>query len=196
MKVAIYLRVSQIDQSSIQQLGVLKEFCDKAGHEIVEVYQDEGVSAFRKNRPAFQRMLEDARHHKFQMLLVHRLDRYCRSLRELLNTLELLKSYKVGFMSYTERTFDTNTASGELMLHIVGAFANFEKNLISERTKLKLRYLQSQGMVLGRPRKLNYPQMMELRQQGKSLSQIASVLGCQRSTISRALRIQAKSEAN
>jgi site-specific DNA recombinase len=188
MKVATYLRVSQVDQSSVQQLQVLKEYCEKAGHEIVEIYQDEGISAFKKNRPAFQRMLSDARQHRFQMLLVYRLDRLGRSLKELLNTIDLLKAYKIGFMSYTEREFDTTTATGELMFHIVGAFANFERSLVSERTKLKLQYLKSQGMVLGRPRKIDYPRMLELKAQGRSLRDIGKEIGCDRSTVSKALK--------
>ena len=187
-KVAIYSRVSTKDQTVIQQIDVLTAYCSKMGYEIVEVYQDEGLSAFKKNRPAYQRLMNDARQRKFDLILTYKLDRYGRSLKELINAMDLLKSYGVGFMSYMEKEFDTTTSVGALMFNIVACFANFERSLISERTKLKLQYLKSQGMVLGRPRKVDHKKMMDLRAQGLSLSQIGREIGCDRTTVSKAIK--------
>ena len=82
---------------------------------------------------------------------VYKLDRFSRSLKELVNTMDLLKGYGVNFISYSEKDFDTTTATGQLMVHIISAFAQFERDMISERTKLKLNHLKSKGVILGRP---------------------------------------------
>ena len=187
-KVALYSRVSTRDQTVIQQMEGLRSYCLKMGYEIVGEYLDEGVSAFKKRRPSYDKLMNDARLRKFDLILVSKLDRFGRSLKELVNAMELLKSYGVGFMSFQEKEFDTTSSVGELMFNIVACFANFERNLISERTKLKLQYLKSQGMVLGRPRKIQPQRILELRGQGLSLRQIGREIGCDRSSVSKSLK--------
>ena len=99
-----------------------------------------------------------------------------------------LKEYGVNFISFMEKDFDTTTATGQLMFHIVSAFAQFERDMISERTKLKLNHLKSKGIKLGRPQKINFSRVFDLRKQGLSLSQIGKEVGCDRSTVSKALK--------
>jgi DNA invertase Pin-like site-specific DNA recombinase len=149
---------------------------------------DEGESALKQNRPEYQRLLEDARRRKIDTILVYKLDRFSRSLKELVNTMGTLKGYGVNFISYSEKDFDTTTATGQLMFHIVSAFAQFERDMISERTKLKLNHLKSRGIKLGRPQKAYSERVFELRRQGLSLNQIGREIGCDKSTISKVLK--------
>lgn len=187
-KVAIYSRVSTKDQTCEQQMNVLRDYCSRKGYEIFGEYVDEGLSAFKKNRPAYAKILEDARLHKFDFILVFKLDRFGRSLKELLNTMDFLKSCRIGFISYSEKEFDTTTSVGELMFNIVACFANFERSLISERTKLKLQYLKSIGVKLGPPVKVDQKKALELRAAGKSLREIGKELGVHRSSVSKTLK--------
>jgi DNA invertase Pin-like site-specific DNA recombinase len=187
--VGIYARVSTGDQTAIQQLEQLREYCKKQKlYKIYEEYIDEGESALKQNRPAYQRLLEDARRRKIDVILVYKLDRFSRSLKELVNTIDVLKGYGVDFVSHTEKDFDTTTATGKLMFHIVSAFAQFERDMISERTKLKLMYLKSKGVKLGRPSKVDTQMAFSLRDKGLSLRQIGLEMGCDRSTVSKLLK--------
>ncbi len=186
--VGIYARVSTEDQTSVQQLEQLRTYCEKQKLCVYGEYVDEGESALKQNRPEYQRLLEDARRRKIDMILVYKLDRFSRSLKELVNTIAMLKEQGVNFISYTEKDFDTTSATGQLMFHIVSAFAQFERDMISERTKLKLNHLKSRGIKLGRPQKAGFEQIFELRQKGLSLSKIGKAMGCDRSTVSKALK--------
>jgi len=187
--IGIYARVSTADQTTVQQLDQLREYCGKEKLYVVyDEYVDEGESALKQNRPQYQRLLEDARKHKINTVLVYKLDRFSRSLKELVNTIAMLKEYGVNFISYMEKDFDTTSATGQLMFHIVSAFAQFERDMISERTRLKLNHLKSQGVKLGRPQKATHEEVFELRAKGLSLSQIVKEIGCDRSTISKVLK--------
>ncbi len=186
--VGIYARVSTEDQSSIQQLEQLRNYCEKQGLCVYGEYVDDGESALKQNRPQYQRLLEDARRRKIDVVLVYKLDRFSRSLKELVNTIAMLKEQGVNFISYTEKDFDTTSATGQLMFHIVSAFAQFERDMISERTKLKLNHLKSKGIKLGRPRKAGMEAVFALRAKGLSLSQIGKEIGCDRSTVSKVLK--------
>ncbi|MBI3317914.1 MAG: recombinase family protein [Candidatus Omnitrophica bacterium] len=141
MRVALYIRVStreQVEGYSLEnQKDFLIPYARRNGWEIVgppgeEIYADAGVSAGTTERPAFQRLLRDAKARRFDLVLVHKLDRFCRSQRDLLNVVTELESFKVGFKSATE-DFDTTTSSGRLMLQLLGSFAEFERNRLAER---------------------------------------------------------------
>ena len=131
--VGIYARVSTEDQTAIQQLEQLRSYCEKQKMICVfREYIDEGESALRSNRPEYQRLLEDARRGKIDTVLVYKLDRFSRSIKELINTMDFLKISKVNFISFTEQVFDTTTATGEIVFHIFSALAQFERGMISE----------------------------------------------------------------
>ncbi|HQO57381.1 MAG TPA: recombinase family protein [Candidatus Omnitrophota bacterium] len=187
-RAGVYARVSTGDQSSIQQIEKLREYCSNAGYQIFSEYIDEGESALKQNRPAYIRLLEDARKRKINVIVVYKLDRFSRSLKELVNTIDLLKEYGVNFISYSEKDFDTTTATGQLMFHVVSAFAQFERDIISERTKLKLQHLKRKGIKLGRPRKASFDDVVKLRDEGLSLNQIGREIGCDKSTVSKLLK--------
>lgn len=144
MKAAIYSRVSTEDQNAETQIKLCQEFCERHGHEIFDVYCDEGISGMKTSRPAFNRMLEDMRHYKFNCIVVVRIDRLGRSLQHLLSLFDEFARKGVNFVSI-DNNFDTSTPQGMLFLQITGAFVEYERNIISERTKEGLRGKKNVG---------------------------------------------------
>ncbi|MCX5784124.1 MAG: recombinase family protein, partial [Elusimicrobia bacterium] len=138
MKIALYLRVSTEDQAkegySLEvQRETLEAFAKREGLEIYKIYSDDGISGYTSDRrPALAALLADAKSGKFDLVLVSKLDRFSRNLRDLLNLVEELCSYGVGFKSAGE-PFDTTTSAGKLMFQQLGSFAEFERNRIAER---------------------------------------------------------------
>lgn len=142
-RAAIYTRVSTEDQAregyslSVQQ-DYLKDFAKREGFQIHyadgkgKIYVDDGYSGYSLDRPAMNQLLKDARAGKFDLILVYKLDRFSRRLRDILNTLDELDALGVKFKSATE-PYDTTTSSGKLMLQQLGSFAEFERNRIIER---------------------------------------------------------------
>jgi len=137
IKAAIYIRVSTEDQAkegySLEvQREYLEDFAKREGCEVYKVYCDEGISAYSTRRPALQELLADARAKKFNLVLVHKIDRFSRNLKDLLMLVDELSSGGVAFKSASE-PFDTTTSAGKLMFQQLGSFAEFERNRISER---------------------------------------------------------------
>jgi DNA invertase Pin-like site-specific DNA recombinase len=137
MKVAIYCRVSTEEQNADKQEDICREYCKRNNLEIYKVYKDI-ISGTTSSRPNFNELLEDMRQRKFQVILVTKLDRLGRSLQHLLALLEEFNKKGIHFIAVTQ-SIDTTSASGKLQLQILGAFAEFERNMISERTKEGLR---------------------------------------------------------
>ncbi|MDP8260019.1 MAG: recombinase family protein [Candidatus Gygaella obscura] len=137
MKVAIYLRVSTEDQvregySLEVQEEYLRGYATRESHQVYSMYKDGGISGYTKERPALIRLLRDAKDNKFDLVIVYKLDRFSRNLKDLLNIVDELLSYGVGFKSATE-PFDTTNSAGKLMFQQLGSFAEFERNRIKER---------------------------------------------------------------
>jgi len=133
MKVAIYCRVSTEDQNADKQEDINREYCRRMGYEVYKVYKDV-ISGATSSRPEFNKLLEDMRHYKFDAILVTKLDRLGRSLKHLLSLIDEFKGKGINFIASTQN-IDTTSASGQLQLQIMGAFAEFERAIISERTK-------------------------------------------------------------
>ncbi|MBW2977648.1 recombinase family protein [Candidatus Woesearchaeota archaeon] len=138
-KAAIYTRVSTEEQakqgfSLAAQEDALKNYAQATGYELFKIYKDEGKSAKDiKHRPALKQLLKDAEDKKFNAIFVYKLDRFSRSLKDLILTIEKLKEWEVDFISLQDK-IETASASGKLMFHIISAFAEFERDIISERT--------------------------------------------------------------
>ena len=137
LKVAIYTRVSTEDQAkegySLEvQREYLVSFAARENYEVFKVYCDDGVSAYSTRRPALQTLLADAKEKRFELVLVHKIDRFSRNLKDLLMLVDELSSYGIAFKSATE-PFDTSTSAGKLMFQQLGSFAEFERNRIAER---------------------------------------------------------------
>ena len=133
MKVAIYCRVSTSEQDVSSQVKICKQYCINNNWSIYKIYTDV-ISGAKQSRPAFNEMLDDLRHFKFRGLVVTKLDRLGRSLQHLISILEELQKKKVEFIAATQN-IDTSTAGGRLQMQIMGAFAEFERELIRERTR-------------------------------------------------------------
>jgi DNA invertase Pin-like site-specific DNA recombinase len=137
IRVGIYCRVSTEEQDADKQEFICKEYCERNGFEIYKVYKDV-ISGKTTSRPDFNNMLEDMRNFKFNCIMVTKLDRLGRSLQHLLSLLEEFNKKGVNFIACTQN-IDSTSATGKLQLQILGAFAEFERNIISERTKEGLR---------------------------------------------------------
>jgi len=137
MRVAIYCRISTEEQDLDKQEYICKEYCKRQEHSIFKIYRDV-ISGTKESRPEFNSLLEDMRHFKFDMIIVTKLDRLGRSLKHLLSLIDEFNGKGIYFTAVTQN-IDTHSSSGRLQLQIMGAFAEFERNIISERTKEGLR---------------------------------------------------------
>ena len=137
MKIAIYCRVSTEEQNVDKQEDICREHCKRNNLEIIKVYKDV-ISGTKSSRPEFNQLLSDMRQYKFNCVMVTKLDRIGRSLQHLLSLFDEFNRKRIHFVAITQN-IDTTTASGKLQLQILGAFAEFERNMISERTKEGLR---------------------------------------------------------
>ncbi len=140
-KVAIYCRVSTTEQAeegySIDEQNIkIREYCERLGHEVYNLYEDRGISGKSiNNRPGIKQLLKDATENKFDLVIVWKLNRISRKLIDILNIVELLNKHNIAFRSLTEN-FETETPSGKLQLNIMGAIGEFERETIAENIKL------------------------------------------------------------
>lgn len=181
---AIYARVSTDRQKVDMQLNELRQFAARSGWNIYEEYIDQNYSGGNTKRPAFTAMMDAARKRKFDLLLVWKLDRLSRSLKDLIVTLDELGSCGIDFVSY-DNNLDTSTPTGKLVFQIVGAVAEFEKEIIRERVVAGLATARNKGKRLGRPpiSKYVYDQALKMRSEGLSYRNIGKVLGVNEGTI-------------
>ncbi len=134
MKAAIYARVSTVEQNPEIQTEELETYIGYKSLELYKIYVDR-VSGSKDSRPALNDMMFDMRKGCFDAIVVYKLDRLGRSLKHLLTICEELHNKNVTLI-VTSQNIDTSTASGKLLFNILGSVAEFEKELISERTKL------------------------------------------------------------
>jgi site-specific DNA recombinase len=149
MKVAVYIRVSTEEQvkegySIDAQKQRLSDFIRSQGWELHDYYIDDGYSAKDLNRPNVQRMMNDIRAKKFDVVLVYRLDRLVRSVINLYELLQLFDRYDVKFKSATEM-FDTTSAMGRFFITLVGAMAQWERENIGERVRMGMTQKHAEG---------------------------------------------------
>lgn len=148
--VALYLRVSTLDQTTLNQELKLKEYCEREGYHIFKIYKDEGVSGVKTLRPQLDLMLRDMREKKFKAILVWKFDRLGRSTAHLLQVLEELKNKNVRLIA-TSQNIDTFTPMGKFFFTILSGFAEMEREMMRERINLGLARVKAQGKRLGRP---------------------------------------------
>jgi DNA invertase Pin-like site-specific DNA recombinase len=190
--VALYARVSTLDQSCAMQLEDLRRYVARFGrsYEYVEI----GVSGAQRRRPQLDALMKDARKRLFDVVLVWKFDRFARSVKHLVDSLEEFRALGIDFISFTEGV-DTTTPSGELLFHIMGAVAQFERDLIAERVRAGIAHARAMGKRIGRPRAdIDVEQARHLRSQGHSLRKVAQVLDVPVSRVRRALAEKASSE--
>lgn len=176
-----YARISKAEgQDTAPQVAALKA----AG---AEAMFEDAASGGRFDRPALQNLLVSVQ--PGDVVIVWKLDRLSRSLTDLLRIMERLDKARVGFRSLTE-AIDTMTPAGRMMMQMLGSVAEFEREIIRERTRAGLAHAKAQGRTLGRRRAITSDQRRKAlcwMHEGQSQAEVARTLGVHRSTISRLL---------
>jgi DNA invertase Pin-like site-specific DNA recombinase len=186
-RAALYCRVSTIDQHPETQLGELRQFAANR-FEIVGEYTDHGFSGTRARRPELDRMMDDARRHKFDVLLVWSCDRLARSTKHLLQTIDELNGFGIQFLSQRE-AIDTEGPLGRAILVIVSAMAELERCIIIERVRAGMRRARLEGRQIGRARlDVDRRQVIDDRRSGMSLTQVAKKHGISRASVCRLMK--------
>jgi DNA invertase Pin-like site-specific DNA recombinase len=179
-----YVRVSTVEQNNNLQKDALK----KAGCK--KIFSD-SVSGVKAERPGLEAALDFMR--KGDILVVWRLDRLGRSIQDLLSIVSRLELKETAFKSLTE-AIDASTSTGRLIFHIFGAMAEFERNLIRERTCAGLMAARARGRVGGRPKKLNASKVELVKKLYKdrkhSIKQISEMVGISRSSIYNYIEVE------
>ena len=174
-----YARVSTLDQNLGLQMQALK----KAGCQ--KIFREK-VSGANRQRPEFQQMLDQLR--EGDTVIVWRLDRLARSTRHLLETMETIREAGARFQSLSEPWADTTTNAGKMIMTVFAGIAEFERDLILERTQAGRNAAKSNGVRFGRPPKLN-PEQLKLAQrlieEGKAAHEIADTFNVHVATIYR-----------
>jgi DNA invertase Pin-like site-specific DNA recombinase len=152
MRAAIYLRVSTGEQTTDNQERELRATAERAGHEVVAVYRDAGISGSkgRDQRPGFDAMHKDAARRRFDVVLAWSVDRLGRSLQDLCGFLSELHSLGIDLFLH-QQGIDTTTPAGKAMFQMMGVFAEFERSMIRERVRAGLKRAVDEGKQLGRP---------------------------------------------
>ncbi len=150
MRTALYLRVSTIHQKSDLQADSLQRYATRAGLAVVAEYLDVAVSGRKEGRPQLQALMRAARHHEFDCVLVWKFDRFARSVAHLLKALEEFNHLGIRFISMQDQV-DTQSPMGKAMFTVIGAMAELESSLISERVKAGMEAARARGKQFGRP---------------------------------------------
>lgn len=186
-RAALYMRVSTIDQNPDSQRHDLEQMAQQRGLEIVERYVDHGISGTRARRPALDRMMADARHGRFDIVMVWASDRLARSVKHFVEVLSELDHLHVSYISYREQ-LDTAGPLGRAVMIIVAAIAELERSLIVERVRAGMRRARLEGRHIGRrPLDLDRDAILRDRARGMSLGQLAKAYQVGRTTIRRVL---------
>jgi putative DNA-invertase from lambdoid prophage Rac len=192
LRAGLYARVSTNDQQTLaMQNRAMREYAARRGWTIA--LQVREVNSGGAKREARQKVLEAARRREIDIVLVWRLDRWGRSVTDLLATLQELEHLGVGFVSLTE-ALDLTTAAGRAMAAMLAVFAAFEREILQERTRAGLAHARENGKRLGRPvtAALHAAEIRKLRHAGVSKSEIARRLQIGRTSVRRILNLPQK----
>jgi len=187
LRVGLYARVSTLDQQTLPlQIRAMREYAFKRGWAIVAQIKEVGSGATR--RELREALLAVARRREVDVVLVWRLDRWGRSVADLVATLQELQHLGVGFVSLTE-ALDLTTPAGRAMAGLLAVFAEFERDILRERVRAGLAHARQQGKQLGRPPSMvhNAAEVQKLCGQGISKSEIARRLAIGRTSVRRLL---------
>jgi DNA invertase Pin-like site-specific DNA recombinase len=150
MRAAIYLRVSTDEQTTDNQERELRATAERAGHEVVAVYRDAGISGTkgRDKRPGFDAMYKDAARRRFDVVMA--VDRLGRSLQDLIAFMQELRSLKIDLFLH-QQGLDTTTPAGKMMFQVLGSFAEYERDMIRARVNAGIARAKAAGKHCGRP---------------------------------------------
>jgi len=187
LRAGLYARVSTIDQQTLpMQLRAMREYAARRGWTIAMQVREVNSGAAR--REAREKILDAARRREIDLVLVWRLDRWGRSVTDLLATLQELDHLGVGFVSLTE-ALDLTTPAGRAMAGLLAVFAAFEREILQERTKAGLAHARQNGKRLGRPMTagLQAAEIRKLHRAGVAKAEIARRLQIGRTSVRRIL---------
>lgn len=184
MRVVLYARVSTDRQDEMQQMPTLRAYAENFGYLVVAEYTD-SASGRDANRPGWKALMDDVRHHRCDMVIVTKLDRVMRSVINLLDIIGEFRRCGVTLTTCDLGMIETTSASGMLMVHVLGSVAEWEREIISERTKDSLHRKSQSGVKLGRPVRdgVRVHNIALMRIEGRSWSEIARIEGIPRSTL-------------
>jgi len=179
-RVALYVRVSTSDQTTENQERELRTWADRAGHIVVEVFRDEGISGTkgRDKRPGLDALLKAVTRRQADMIAAWSVDRLGRSMTDLLATLQEVHGAGADMYLHTQ-ALDTSTPSGKAMFQMLGVFAEFERSLITERVHAGIARARDAGKHMGRPKTADgvKDQVRELLSAGMGKKKVAATLG-------------------
>ena len=192
-----YVRASTIEEvrqgSNERQKATIIQYAKSKGYEL-DFFEDRARSGKNTQRPEFERMLKSL-DVKPGVVIVAKIDRFARSLSDLLRMLEYLDQKGIGFISVNDPGIDTTTPNGRLLLQILGAFAEFERNMINSRTKAGREQALNKGIKFGRPALktrngsfIDKRKVLELKEKGLSARAIAKSMECSITPVLRILR--------
>lgn len=196
-KAFAYVRASTLLEvkqgSNLRQERLIREYLGRREDWEIELFSDEVKSGkSQDNRPDFQRMMRRI-DEKPDIIIVAKIDRFARSLTDLLKVLEVLDSRGIGFLSVGDAGIDTTTPNGRLLLQILGAFAEFERLMINSRTQAGREAAKLKGIRFGRPpmktgkkngsRTIDEKRILELKDKGLSARAIAKTLECSKTLV-------------
>lgn len=188
-RVAVYCRCSTTEQNVDLQLDALRDYVQARGFKIVQEYVDEGVSGAKSKRPALDQLLKDAHRRRFDAVLIWKLDRLGRSLSHLIHLVETFSGLGIDLVSLGDPGLDTTSPHGKLLFSIMASVAEFERDLIRERTRAGMQSAKRRGSKIGRPRaQVSVLKAQALLDEGLSFSAVARELGVSRATLQRRLK--------
>lgn len=192
-RAAIYTRVSTSGQTTENQRQELEKVAQQRGWEIVEIYEDAGISGTkgRDQRPALDQLHRDATRGRFDIVMAWSVDRIGRSLHQLVSFMAEMGQLEVGIYLH-QQALDSSTPAGKAMLNMCGVFAEFEREMIVERVNAGLRRARAQGKRLGRPPVGHHIEtaVRQLRRRGTGIRAIARELNIGVSVVQRVVHAE------
>jgi DNA invertase Pin-like site-specific DNA recombinase len=201
MNAAIYARVSTTDQTNTVQISELKEYVQRRGWEVAGIFEDQ-MSGAKASRPGLNHLLADARLRKFDAVLVLKLDRFGRSLVHCVGAIQELQALGIRFIAVSQGLdTDQSSPTSQLLMHILAAVAQFERELIHERVSAGMRSAKTHGTKsgnsIGRPRRVfDRAEVVRLRAAGLSIANIARQVSIGVGTVVRVLKAVAPSASD
>lgn len=190
---AIYARVSTEDQTCALQLDECRSYAERRGWALFAEYVDTGWSGAKQHRPQLDKLMNDAKKHRFDVVICWKVDRFGRSVAHFVQNLQSLDSWGVRFLVTTQSIdTDSNNPSSRLLMCILAAVAEFERSMICERVKAGVKAARKRGVQWGRrPIILDKMKVREMHLRGKSVRQIAADLKVSKTKIQNIVKAAA-----
>jgi len=189
MKIGLYARVSTTDQDCSQQLRELREYATARRWDVQGEYVDR-MSGTKDSRPAINRLMDAARRRAVDAIVCWKIDRWGRSMPGFVASVQELRSLGVRFIAITQGIdTDESNPTSRLMLNLLAAFAEFERELIVERTRAGLKRARREGRIGGRPRLVvNRTKVVQMKAKGMTTRAIGEALDISAASVCRILK--------